>query len=96
MPTTFHLALLHVPPAYSLLMLCPPRCLLCFHSVPACHAVPACYAVHVLLCRHDVVEGDYSDLLSSSIFCLVLPGDGWSARMDDAMLHGWVTRLGHV
>lgn len=35
------------------------------------------------------VSGDYSELLSSSLFCLVIPGDGWSARMEDAMLHGW-------
>lgn len=34
------------------------------------------------------LAGDYSQLLASSIFCLVLPGDGWSARMDDATLHG--------
>ena len=40
--------------------------------------------------RQDVIEGDYSELLASSIFCLVLPGDGWSARMDDAMLHGCI------
>ena len=38
----------------------------------------------------DPVPGEYSELLSSSIFCLVMPGDGWSARMDDATLHGWV------
>jgi hypothetical protein len=44
---------------------------------------PSCY-------RQDVIEGDYSQLLASSIFCLVLPGDGWSARMDDAMLHGCI------
>ena len=36
------------------------------------------------------MEGDYSELLSSSIFCLVIPGDGWSARMDDATLHGCI------
>jgi hypothetical protein len=35
------------------------------------------------------VSGDYSEMLSSSVFCLVVPGDGWSARMEDAMLHGW-------
>jgi hypothetical protein len=32
----------------------------------------------------------YSDLLARSVFCLVLPGDGWSARMVDAMVHGCV------
>lgn len=36
------------------------------------------------------MEGDYSELLSSSSFCLVLPGDGWSARMDDATVHGCI------
>lgn len=36
------------------------------------------------------LAGDYSQLLASSIFCLVLPGDGWSARMDDATLHGCI------
>lgn len=36
----------------------------------------------------EAIPGDYSELLASSIFCLYLPGDGWSARMEDAMLHG--------
>lgn len=36
------------------------------------------------------VQGSYSDLLASSVFCLVLMGDGWSARFDDAVLHGYV------
>ena len=40
--------------------------------------------------RYDGIHGDYSELLSSSIFCLVVPGDGWSARMDDATLHGCI------
>ncbi|EFN56537.1 hypothetical protein CHLNCDRAFT_51514 [Chlorella variabilis] len=44
----------------------------------------------IVMGEHDVVEGDYSELLASSTFCLVLPGDGWSARMDDAMLHGCI------
>jgi hypothetical protein len=30
----------------------------------------------------------YSELLASSTFCLVLMGDGWSARFDDAVVHG--------
>jgi len=34
------------------------------------------------------VPGDYTNLLSRSIFCLVLPGDGFSARAADAILHG--------
>lgn len=36
------------------------------------------------------LQGDYSELLASSTFCLVLQGDGWSARMDDAVLHGCI------
>ena len=58
---------------------CKPRALHCPPSAAAC-----------LCCRYEGIEGDYSELLASSIFCLVLPGDGWSARMDDAMLHGCI------
>ena len=36
------------------------------------------------------IPGDYSEHLARSKFCLVAPGDGWSARMEDAMLHGCV------
>ncbi|GAX85342.1 hypothetical protein CEUSTIGMA_g12759.t1 [Chlamydomonas eustigma] len=36
------------------------------------------------------IQGDYSDLLSRSKFCLVAPGDGWSARAEDAILHGCI------
>ncbi|EFJ41258.1 hypothetical protein VOLCADRAFT_119761, partial [Volvox carteri f. nagariensis] len=36
------------------------------------------------------VPGDYSDLLSRSLFCLVATGDGWSARTEDAVLHGCI------
>ncbi|KAL4428361.1 hypothetical protein ABPG75_002450 [Micractinium tetrahymenae] len=32
----------------------------------------------------------YSEALASSKFCFVLPGDGWSARLEDAVLHGCV------
>ena len=35
-------------------------------------------------------EEQYSALLASSTFCFALPGDGWSARLEDAVLHGWV------
>ena len=38
----------------------------------------------------SAIEGDYSELLASSVFCLVLQGDGWTARMEDAVLHGCV------
>ena len=44
----------------------------------------------------STVQGDYSELLASSIFCLVLQGDGWTARMEDAVLHGWVGPAGHL
>ncbi|KAG2450529.1 hypothetical protein HYH02_005030 [Chlamydomonas schloesseri] len=36
------------------------------------------------------VHGDYSELLSRSLFCLVAPGDGWSPRLEDAVLHGCI------
>ena len=36
------------------------------------------------------IPGDYSILLSDSKYALVLPGDGWSARAEDAVLHGCV------
>lgn len=32
----------------------------------------------------------YGALLSSSIFCLVLPGDGWSSRFEDSIVHGCI------
>ncbi|MEW5318578.1 MAG: hypothetical protein WDW38_009791 [Sanguina aurantia] len=35
----------------------------------------------------------YSQLLASSKFCLVAPGDGWSARAEDSILHGCVPVL---
>ena len=34
--------------------------------------------------------GDYGQLLSDSVFCLALPGDGWSARFEDSILHGCI------
>lgn len=30
----------------------------------------------------------YSDVMSRSKFCLVAPGDGWSSRAEDSILHG--------
>ncbi|PSC76758.1 exostosin-like glycosyltransferase [Micractinium conductrix] len=35
-------------------------------------------------------EEQYSALLASSTFCFALPGDGWSARLEDAVLHGCI------
>jgi hypothetical protein len=38
--------------------------------------------------------GDYATWLARSKFCLVVPGDGWSARAEDAVLNGVVCRRG--
>ncbi|PNH07497.1 putative glucuronosyltransferase, partial [Tetrabaena socialis] len=38
----------------------------------------------------DDVPGSYTEQLSRAVFCLVAPGDGWSARMEDAVLHGCI------
>ncbi|GBF90972.1 exostosin-like glycosyltransferase [Raphidocelis subcapitata] len=46
------------------------------------------YNIHVG--GYDEIEGDYGQLLARSVFCLVAAGDGWSARFDDAMLHGCI------
>jgi Exostosin family len=32
----------------------------------------------------------YGEALSTSIFCFVLPGDGWSGRFEDAIMHGCI------
>ena len=34
------------------------------------------------------VDASYSELLASSVFCFSLMGDGFSARFDDAVIHG--------
>jgi hypothetical protein len=44
----------------------------------------------IVLISMVVYQGDYSDLLSRSKYCLVAPGDGWSGRAEDAVLHGCV------
>ncbi|EFJ52271.1 acetylglucosaminyltransferase [Volvox carteri f. nagariensis] len=38
----------------------------------------------------ETIGGSYSEHLARSKFCLVAPGDGWSARAEDAILHGCV------
>ncbi|KAG2437847.1 hypothetical protein HXX76_005465 [Chlamydomonas incerta] len=38
----------------------------------------------------EMVRGGYSEHLLRSRFCLVLPGDGWSPRAEDAVLHGCI------
>lgn len=38
----------------------------------------------------EEAPGEYWQLLSSSKFCLALPGDGWSARFEDSVLHGCI------
>ncbi len=42
----------------------------------------------ILIGMRETVVGDYSQLLARSKFCLVTMGDGWSARSEDAILHG--------
>ena len=43
---------------------------------------------NVLIGDGREVPGEYTSLLARSVFCLVLPGDGFSARAADAILHG--------
>ncbi|KAL4452535.1 hypothetical protein ABPG75_008197 [Micractinium tetrahymenae] len=43
---------------------------------------------NILIGEYADIPGDYSELMASSVFCLVVPGHGWSARMDDATLNG--------
>jgi hypothetical protein len=38
----------------------------------------------------EVKNLDYGEALSSSIFCFVLPGDGWSGRFEDSIMHGCI------
>ncbi len=33
-------------------------------------------------------DTSYSELLASSVFCVVLQGDGWSSRFEDGISHG--------
>lgn len=40
--------------------------------------------------RDPWMQGNYGVHMASSVFCLVLAGDGWSARMEDAVLHGCI------
>eukprot|EP00798_Chlamydomonas_sp_ICE-L_P025771 gene25771-11436_t len=35
-------------------------------------------------------QGDYGVYLARSKFCLVAPGDGWSSRAEDSILHGCI------
>ncbi|PNW76519.1 hypothetical protein CHLRE_11g467660v5 [Chlamydomonas reinhardtii] len=37
--------------------------------------------------KYELV-GDYSDHLARSVFCAVVPGDGYAMRFEDAVLHG--------
>lgn len=34
--------------------------------------------------------GNYHEELASSVFCGVMPGDGWSGRMEDSILQGCI------
>ncbi|MEW5312044.1 MAG: hypothetical protein WDW38_003706 [Sanguina aurantia] len=44
------------------------------------------YNIHIG--ERDDVSGEYSDLLTRSVFAILLPGEGWSSRMEDALLNG--------
>lgn len=37
-----------------------------------------------------VRAGNYHEELASSVFCGVMPGDGWSGRMEDSILQGCI------
>lgn len=41
-------------------------------------------------CLHMQIPGTYSEHLARSIFCVVAPGDGYSGRGEDAVLHGCI------
>ncbi|KAL6745749.1 exostosin-like glycosyltransferase [Haematococcus lacustris] len=44
----------------------------------------------ILIGYPDDLPPGYSEWLARSKYCLVAPGDGWSGRMEDAILHGCV------
>eukprot|EP00798_Chlamydomonas_sp_ICE-L_P001799 gene1799-33219_t len=44
----------------------------------------------ILIGGSHELPGEYTEYLARSIFCLVAPGDGWSARAEDAVLHGCI------
>ncbi|KAG2501891.1 hypothetical protein HYH03_000389 [Edaphochlamys debaryana] len=44
----------------------------------------------ILIGASGQVGGSYSEQLARSKFCLVAPGDGWSTRAEDAIVHGCV------
>ena len=44
----------------------------------------------IVIAEHAPGPTEYAELLSSSTFCLVVPGDGFSTRAEDAILHGCV------
>eukprot|EP00891_Asterochloris_glomerata_P004391 jgi/Astpho2/4391/e_gw1.00067.84.1_t len=45
----------------------------------------------IVIASSDVeAPGSYSEWLATSKFCLVAPGDGWSPRAEDSVLHGCI------
>ncbi|KAG1665163.1 hypothetical protein FOA52_005544 [Chlamydomonas sp. UWO 241] len=48
------------------------------------------YRVRVGTADDASMPGSYSKGLARSVFCLVLPGDGWSSRAEDAASHGCI------
>ena len=45
---------------------------------------------NILIGSHEEYKGGYSEHLARSKFCLAVPGDGYSARYVDAVLHGCI------
>ncbi|GFH23456.1 uncharacterized protein HaLaN_21070 [Haematococcus lacustris] len=43
---------------------------------------------NIVIGSRDNYPADYSMMLSRSVFCLVVPGDGYATRAEDAILHG--------
>ena len=54
------------------------------------HAIWIGDAVEPFSQSRELASLSYSEILSRSVFCLVLPGDGWSSRAEDALAHGCI------
>eukprot|EP00798_Chlamydomonas_sp_ICE-L_P016188 gene16188-22350_t len=48
------------------------------------------YKYNIIIGTRKEVDGDYSEFLAKSKFCLAAPGDGYAMRVEDAILHGCV------
>ena len=45
---------------------------------------------NISITGYDDADGDYTEMVARSVFCLVAAGDGWTSRFDDAVLHGCI------